>query len=138
MTKEELDTLASSEQLTDEHKQNLEKLSPGSFRLHRSWGFGQVKKFDLALGQVIIDFLQKPGHPMQIRYAAESLNPMPPEHLLARIASGAVSAVTGPIEATAVVRGPRERRVRPARDAGGGRAPPRPPRPRRGCPGSPP
>lgn len=87
MTKEELDTLAASEQLSEEHKQNLEKLLPGSFCLHRSWGFGQVQKYDLALGQVIIDFMQKPGHPMQIRYAAESLNPMPPEHLLARIAS---------------------------------------------------
>jgi len=87
MTKEELDTLAATEQLSEEHKQNLEKLLPGSFCLHRSWGFGRVQKYDLALGQVIIDFLQKPGHPMQIRYAAESLSPMPPEHLLARIAS---------------------------------------------------
>ena len=51
----------------------LEKLGPGAFVMHKSWGFGQIDSFDFLVNQVTINFKGKKGHTMQLSYAAESL-----------------------------------------------------------------
>ena len=51
----------------------LEKLGPGAFVMHKSWGFGQIDSFDFLVNQVTINFKGKKGHTMQLQYAAESL-----------------------------------------------------------------
>ncbi|MEM1059233.1 MAG: GreA/GreB family elongation factor [Verrucomicrobiota bacterium] len=61
----------------------LKELGPGTYCQHRSWGFGQIKEWDVDEGKVIIDFVEKAGHPMQFEYAAESLTPLPDDHILA-------------------------------------------------------
>ena len=80
----ELEKLVESGRLTAKAAEQLERLKPGSFCLHKSWGFGRVAEWNLLLNQIVIDFATKPKHPMQLAYAAESLAPIPPEHFLAR------------------------------------------------------
>ena len=62
----------------------LEKLTPGTFVQHKSWGYGVIVSHDFLLGQTVIDFKSKKGHSMQLVYAAESLAPLPADHIAAR------------------------------------------------------
>ncbi len=87
----ELQKLDESGKLTSKAAEQLEKLKPGAFCLHKSWGFGRVREWNLLLNQIVIDFASKKSHPMQVQYAAENLTPLPPEHFLARKATDIVS-----------------------------------------------
>ncbi|HET7512274.1 MAG TPA: GreA/GreB family elongation factor [Chthoniobacterales bacterium] len=80
----ELEKLVESKKLTPQAAGQLEKLKPGTFCLHKSWGFGRVADWNLLLNQIVIDFEKKKAHPMQLQYAAENLTPIPPGHFLAR------------------------------------------------------
>jgi len=80
----ELEKLVESGKLTAKAAEQLEQLRPGSFCLHKSWGFGQVAEWNLLLNQIVIDFKSKLKHPMQLGYAAENLIPIPSKHFLAR------------------------------------------------------
>jgi transcription elongation factor GreA len=80
----ELEKLVESGKLTTAAAEKLEQLRPGSFCLHKSWGFGQVAEWNLLLNQIVIDFKTKARHPMQLAYAAENLTPVPAGHFLAR------------------------------------------------------
>lgn len=64
----------------------LEKLVEGACVTHKSWGFGRIAGIDFLLNQVRIDFSSKAGHLMQLEYAAQSLTPIEPGHILSRIA----------------------------------------------------
>jgi len=83
----ELEKLVESGKLTARGAEQLEKLKPGTFCLHKSWGFGRVAEWNLLLNQIVIDFAGKKSHPMQIQYAAENLTPLAPDHFLARKAN---------------------------------------------------
>ncbi len=72
----------------------LVRLAPGAFCQHKSWGFGRVAEWNLAGGQVFIDFGTKKKHPMQAQYAAETLTPIPDGHILARKATDAAVVKT--------------------------------------------
>ena len=87
----ELQKLVESGKLTSKAAEQLERLKPGTFCLHKSWGFGRVREWNLLLNQIVIDFDGKKSHPMQVQYAAENLTPLPPEHFLARKAIGLAS-----------------------------------------------
>src|SRR3954447_167215 len=80
----ELEKLVEAGKLTTRAAQQLEKLKPGTFCLHKSWGFGRVAEWNLLLNQIVIDFAGKKGHAMQLQYAADNLTIIPPEHFLAR------------------------------------------------------
>ena len=80
----ELEKLVESGKLTTKAAEQLKQLRPGSFCLHKSWGFGQVAEWNLLLNQIVIDFKTKARHPMQLAYAAENLTPIPASHFLAR------------------------------------------------------
>jgi len=73
--------------LTAQAGQALEKLLPGSFCYHKSWGFGCVDSINFLVNQLTIDFRGKKAHSMQLQYAAESLQPIPADHILALKAS---------------------------------------------------
>jgi transcription elongation factor GreA len=62
----------------------LDKLKPSTFCLHKSWGFGQVKSWNLFLNQIVVDFHIKKNHSMQLQYAAETLQPLPEQHIFVR------------------------------------------------------
>jgi transcription elongation GreA/GreB family factor len=83
----ELEKLVESGKLTARQADQLEKLKPGTFCLHKSWGFGRVAEWNLLLNQILIDFPGKKAHPMQLSYAAENLMVIPPEHFLAKKAN---------------------------------------------------
>jgi transcription elongation GreA/GreB family factor len=83
----ELEKLVEAGKLTSPAAENLDKLKPGAFCLHKSWGFGRVAEWNLLLNQIVIDFKGKKSHPMQLQYAAENLEVIPPEHFLARKAT---------------------------------------------------
>lgn len=68
----------------------LEKLEPGAYVAHKSWGFGQIDAIDFLVGQITINFKGKRAHPMQLSYAADSLQPIAADHILARKASNLV------------------------------------------------
>jgi transcription elongation factor GreA len=90
----DLEKLVESGKLTATGAEQLEKLKPGTFCLHKSWGFGCVTEWNLLLNQVVIDFAGKKSHPMQVQYAAANLTPLPPEHFLVRKASDLMSIKT--------------------------------------------
>jgi transcription elongation GreA/GreB family factor len=87
----ELEKLVESGKLTSRAAELLDKLRPGAFCLHKSWGFGRVAEWNLLLNQIVIDFTGKKGHSMQLQYAAENLVVIPPEHFLARKATNLMS-----------------------------------------------
>src|SRR3984957_10400267 len=69
------------ENLSPALTEKLKLLAPGTYCSHRSWGFGKIKDWDAARESVIIDFKSKSGHVMQYAYAAESLTPLPHDHV---------------------------------------------------------
>src|SRR6058998_1403398 len=87
----ELQKLVESGKLTSKAAEQLEKLKPGTFCLHKSWGFGRVSEWNLLFNQIVIDFATKKSHPMQTQYAAENVTPLVPEHFLARKATDLAS-----------------------------------------------
>jgi transcription elongation factor GreA len=87
----ELEKLVEAGKLTANAAARLENLKPGTFCLHKSWGFGRVSEWNLLLNQIVIDFAGKKSHPMQAQYAAENLTPLAPEHFLARKATDLAS-----------------------------------------------
>jgi transcription elongation factor GreA-like protein/transcription elongation GreA/GreB family factor len=62
-------------------------LKEGMFCQHKSWGFGRVVAFDTALGVLRVDFKAKSGHSLQLDYAADSLTPLPADHIAVRKAT---------------------------------------------------
>jgi transcription elongation GreA/GreB family factor len=87
----ELEKLVAAGKLTTKSAGQLEKLKPGTFCLHKSWGFGRVREWNLLLNQIVIDFATKKSHPMQAQYAAENLTPLAPEHFLVQKATDIAS-----------------------------------------------
>ncbi len=83
----ELQKLVDAGKLTTTAGEQLDQLKPGTFCLHKSWGFGRVADWNLLLNQILIDFEKKKAHPMQLQYAAENLTPIPAGHFLARKAN---------------------------------------------------
>src|SRR5256714_10132096 len=80
----ELEKLVEAGKLTSKAAEKLDALKPGTFCLHKSWGFGRIADWNLLLNQILIDFAGKKAHPMQLEYAADNLTVIPAEHFLAR------------------------------------------------------
>ena len=80
----ELEKLVEAGKLTSKAAEKLDALKPGTFCLHKSWGFGRIAEWNLLLNQILIDFAGKKAHPMQLQYAAENLTVIPGKHFLAR------------------------------------------------------
>jgi len=81
---EELAQAVESGNLDKKTADKLARLTPESYCTHKSWGFGRVAEWNLPVGQVTIDFKTKKSHPMQAVYAAETLTPIPDDHILAQ------------------------------------------------------
>src|SRR6266545_5556353 len=85
--KEELEKLVAAGKISRQHVEPLLQLVQSGFAMHRSWGFGKIKAVDTVFARLTIDFQNKPGHSMDLGFAAESLKPIPSDHVLARKAS---------------------------------------------------
>src|SRR3954453_5837302 len=80
----EIAKLVEAGKLTPKAAEQLDQLTPGTYCLHKSWGFGRVADWNLLLNQIVIDFSGKKGHGMQLQYAADNLTLIPPAHFLAK------------------------------------------------------
>jgi transcription elongation GreA/GreB family factor len=63
----------------------LARLKKGTLCHEKTWGFGTVKRVDDFYERVTIDFAGKPRHEMSMAYAAETLELIDDDHLLARL-----------------------------------------------------
>jgi transcription elongation GreA/GreB family factor len=85
--KEEFEKLAAAGKIEGRHVEPLAKLAEGGCCSHRSWGFGRIKTVDTVFARFTIDFPGKPGHTMDLSFAADNLKPIPKDHILARKAN---------------------------------------------------
>src|SRR5882762_5252050 len=85
--REEFEKMAAAGKLERHHIDPLVQLTTSGFCMHRSWGFGRIKSVDTVFARFTIDFQNKPGHAMDLAFAAESLRPISKDHILARKAS---------------------------------------------------
>lgn len=82
--REELERLVSVGTLGRQHVEPLLALAEHGFALSRSFGAGKLAGMDPTVGRLTMDFAGRPGHTMDLRFAAENLKPIPPDHILAR------------------------------------------------------
>src|SRR5260221_3117048 len=82
--REEFEKMAAAGKLERQHIESLVQLTNSGFCMHRSWGFGRIKTVDTVFARFTIDFRGKTGHTMDLGFAAESLRPIDPNHVLAR------------------------------------------------------
>jgi transcription elongation GreA/GreB family factor len=85
--KSEFEKLAAAGKIEGRHVAALTALAEAGCCIHRSWGFGRIKAVDTVFARFTIDFPGKPGHPIDLSFAAESLRPVPKDHILARKAT---------------------------------------------------
>src|SRR5213076_906708 len=85
--KEELEKLVAAGKIGRQHVEPLLQLVQSGFAMHRSWCFEKLRAVDTVFARLTIDFQNKPGHSMDLGFAAESLKPIPSDHILARKAS---------------------------------------------------
>jgi transcription elongation GreA/GreB family factor len=85
--KDELEKLVGAGKIGRQHVEPLLHLVQSGFAMHRSWGFGKLKAVDTVFARLTIDFPNKPGHSMDLGFAAESLKAIPSDHILARKAA---------------------------------------------------
>lgn len=79
-----MDQLVAAGKILPKHVAPLTALLEAGFGQHRSWGFGKVRTLDGIAGRLVIDFQGKPGHTLDLAFAADSLKPIPKDHVLAR------------------------------------------------------
>jgi len=82
--KEEFEKLAAAGKLTRQNVEALTALTQSGYCFHRSWGFGKLVSLDPVFARCVIDFQSKPGHAMDLTFAAESLKPISGDHIYAR------------------------------------------------------
>jgi transcription elongation factor GreA len=85
--KAEFEKLAAAGKIEGRHVEPLTQLVEGGCCSHRSWGFGRIKTVDTVFARFTIDFPGKPGHTMDLSFAADNLKPIPKNHILARKAN---------------------------------------------------
>ncbi|MFI5337086.1 MAG: GreA/GreB family elongation factor [Opitutales bacterium] len=65
-------------------KTKLEAMEPGSYVVHRSWGFGQIKEYDETTQRLTIDFKGKKAHHMDPAFCVGTMDVLPANHILVR------------------------------------------------------
>jgi transcription elongation GreA/GreB family factor len=85
--REEFEKLVAAGKLESKDIEPLLRLTTSGYCLHRSWGFGKITTVDTVFARFTIDFQDKPGHQMDLGFAADSLKPIDNNHILARKAS---------------------------------------------------
>jgi len=82
--REEFEKLANAGKINRSHVEPLAVLVEAGYCQHKGWGFGRVDSVDIVFCRVVIDFPSKAGHSMDLGFAADSLKPIPKDHILAR------------------------------------------------------
>ena len=79
---EQVQTLVDAGRLDIETGEKISLLEPGVFCLHKSWGPGVIKEWDLFGDKISIDFDGKPDHSMKLQFAANSLEVLEADYTL--------------------------------------------------------
>jgi transcription elongation GreA/GreB family factor len=85
--REEFEKLAAAGKIEGRQIESLVLLTTSGFCMHRSWGFGRITTVDTVFARFTIDFPGKPGHTMDLSFAADLLKPIAKDHILARKAA---------------------------------------------------
>ncbi|MBK8040650.1 MAG: GreA/GreB family elongation factor [Verrucomicrobiaceae bacterium] len=80
----EVQNLVAAGKLSGADAEKISKLEPGTAVQHKSWGIGRITEWDLLGDRIGIDFEGKPGHTMKLGFAANSLEILPSDSILAR------------------------------------------------------
>ncbi|MGJ3241549.1 MAG: GreA/GreB family elongation factor [Opitutales bacterium] len=85
MNSEAIDALIAKNPRLKKARSVLEQMQPGTYCVHRSWGFGQITGYDAGDNKLIIDFEEdKQGHRMDPAFCVDKLELLPDNHLLVR------------------------------------------------------
>src|SRR4051812_47101507 len=85
--RQEFEKLAAAGKISPKHIDPLTALAETGHCFHKSWGFSRIVSVDTVFARFLIDFPNKPSHQMDLSFAADSLKPISPEHILARKAT---------------------------------------------------
>jgi transcription elongation GreA/GreB family factor/gas vesicle protein len=81
----EIQSALQDHKITQKEADKLEKLLPGTSVLNKGWGYGTVARFNFEEKSIVIDFLGKPNHAMEIPFAIDRLEPIGAEHFYTRL-----------------------------------------------------
>lgn len=82
--REEFEKLVFAGKIKPDQVDKLIQLAEGSYCMHKSWGFGRITAVDTVLSRFNIDFVDKPGHALDLGFAANTLDSISADHILAR------------------------------------------------------
>jgi len=86
MNTEVIDRLIEKDPSLESSRPLLEAMNPGTYCIHRSWGFGKISGFDEDRGMILIDFEQdeRTSHPMDPVFCIDKLELLSENHILAQ------------------------------------------------------
>jgi len=86
MNTEVIDRLVEKDPSLESSRTVLESMNPGTYCIHRSWGFGVISGFDDDRGMILIDFEddERTSHAMDPVFCIDKLELLPEESILAQ------------------------------------------------------
>ncbi len=86
MNTEVIDRLVEKDPSLESSRPVLESMNPGTYCIHRSWGFGVISGFDEDRGMILIDFEddERTSHAMDPVFCIEKLDLLPEDHILSQ------------------------------------------------------
>ncbi|MGE9291928.1 MAG: transcription elongation factor GreAB, partial [Puniceicoccales bacterium] len=86
MDSETIDQLIAADAKLEASRDKLEAMQPGSYCIHRSWGFGKIQSYDADANKLIIDFEEgKSGHAMDPSFCVDKLEILGHNDILVRM-----------------------------------------------------
>ncbi|MCB1061766.1 MAG: hypothetical protein KDN20_02455, partial [Verrucomicrobiae bacterium] len=80
----DLEKLVARAKIDPQTAELLDQLQPDTFCYHKSWKAGRIVSWDRLSLKVVIDFEEKPGHELGMKFAATSLEPVAEDHFYAK------------------------------------------------------
>ena len=80
----DLEKLVSRGKIEPATADQLDLLPPATFCQHKSWGAGKIAEWDRLNVKVVVDFEDKPGHEMGMKFAGMSLTPIAEDSFLGK------------------------------------------------------
>ena len=80
----DLSTALNEGKITQHQANILDRLGPGAFALHKSWGCARVAGTDYLVGQIELEFIGGRRQSMHMTFAATALTPIPETHVEAQ------------------------------------------------------
>ena len=76
--------LVEAGRISKEVGERLSQLAPGQYCLHKNWGAGKVKSWDLSSGKLVIDFEQNENQEMGLKLALQKTELLEGDHFRAQ------------------------------------------------------